>query len=83
MRSPPYGKIARLNGCVGLQTDNHFIFAIDIAGLVGQHGRRRLRVDGKDALLPFVLEIGLKLMPRLLLYVLMAPLEIDCLPNRA
>jgi hypothetical protein len=48
---------------VGLQADDHLVVAVDIAGLVRQQRRRRLRVDGEHAFLPLLLEIGLKLFP--------------------
>ena len=63
MRSPPYGKIARLNGSIGLQADDDLVVAVDIAGLVRQQRRGRLRIDGQHALLLLLLEIGLQLVP--------------------
>jgi hypothetical protein len=48
---------------VGLQSDDHFVVAVDISCLVRQHRRRRFCINGKYASLPFVLEEGLELGP--------------------
>ena len=54
------GSLERL---VGLQPDDHFVVAVDIARFMRKHRRRRFRVDGKDALFPLFLEIGLQFRP--------------------
>jgi hypothetical protein len=48
---------------VGLQPDNHFVLFVDIAGLMRQHGCRRLRIDGKHGLFLFLPEIRLQFIP--------------------
>jgi hypothetical protein len=48
---------------IGLQPDNHLVLFIDIAGLMRQHGRWRLRINGKHSLFLFVPEIRLQFIP--------------------
>ncbi len=50
-------------GLVCLQSDDDFILAIDITGLVGQHGRWRCGIDGEDAVSPLFSKKWLKLFP--------------------
>ena len=57
------GKDGPLERLVGLQSDDDLVVAIDVAGLVRQQRRGRLRVDGEHAFLSLVLEIGLQLGP--------------------
>ena len=52
-----------LERLVGLQADDDLVVAVDIAGLVREQCRWSFRVDGKNALLPLLLEIGLQLGP--------------------
>ena len=52
-----------LERLIGLQPNDDFVVAINVARLVRQHRRRRLSVDSKNALLPFFLEIWLQLGP--------------------
>ena len=52
-----------LEWLIGLQPDDHLVVAVDIAGLVRQQGRGRLRIDRQHALLPLLLEVGLELLP--------------------
>ena len=56
-------KDGALERLVGLQADDDLVVAVDVAGLVRQQRRRGLGVDGENAFLPLVLEIGLELGP--------------------
>src|SRR5262245_49908103 len=56
-------KDGALERLVGLQPDDHLVVAIDIAGLVRQHGRRMLGIDRGDSLLLLFPKVGLKLGP--------------------
>jgi len=57
------GKDGAFERLVGLQPDDHLVVLVDVAGFVRQHRRGRLRIDGEYAFLPFLLEVGLKLVP--------------------
>ena len=52
-----------LERLVGLQADDDFIVAVDVAGLVGEQCRWIFGIDCKHAFLPLRLKIGLKLFP--------------------
>ena len=52
-----------LERLVGLQADDDFIVAVNVAGLVGEQCRWIFRIDCKHAFLPLRLKIGLKLFP--------------------
>jgi len=60
---PAEGEDRPLEGLVRLQTHDHFVRAIDIAGLVCEQRRGILRIDGKHSLLPLVREVGLQFRP--------------------
>jgi hypothetical protein len=53
----------QFEGLVSLQADNDLVTAVNVAGLVRQHGRRCLGINSKYASLLLVLEIGLQLGP--------------------
>ena len=57
------GENRPLERLVGLKAYNHFIFAIDIAGLVGEQRRRGLNINREHALLSLVREIRLQFCP--------------------
>ena len=59
------GENRALERLIRLQADDDFVVAIDVAGLVGEHGRWCFCVDGQNALLLLFLEIGLELVPHL------------------
>ena len=52
-----------LERLIGLQADDDFVVLVDIAGLVREQRGRRLGVDGQNAFLLLLLEIGLQLAP--------------------
>ena len=52
-----------LERLIGLQPDDHFVVAIDIARFMRKDRRRRFRVDGKHALFPLRFEIRLQFRP--------------------
>jgi hypothetical protein len=60
---PAIRKDRALEGLVGLQSDDHLVVAVDIAGLVRQEVRGRFRIDRKHAFFLFLLEIRLQLGP--------------------
>ena len=60
---PAERKDGALEGLIGLQSDDDLVLPVDITGLVRQHGRRCLGVDGENAFLSLVLEVRLQLRP--------------------
>ena len=63
MRRPPNGKDRPLERLVRLKTYDDFVFAIDIAGLMGQQRRRILCIDREHPLRSFFREIRLQFRP--------------------
>ena len=54
------GSLERL---IGLQSDDHLMILVDVAGLVREQRRWRARIGIEDTLLPLLLEIRLQLGP--------------------
>ena len=63
MRKTPEREDRALEGLIGLKANDHLVIAIDIAGLMGKQRRRRFRIDGENAFLLLLLDIGLEFFP--------------------
>src|ERR1700759_4836873 len=57
------GEDRSLEWLVGLKSYDDLIVAVDVAGLVGEQGGRRLGIDRQNALFPFVSEVWLQFRP--------------------